>query len=249
MPKKICILALLIMLFALSPCLADALAWAEANSSNGHGGDFILPWELAENDNPGQYILPSTFFAEVDVVAGREDATDADQNDFILASQTDPPSPAIPVSTACIAISPIGNVGTLYLGIPRINGSCQVNQNKISYYLNDATCSTERRCEGNLNSDIECRYPSPRAVDCDNEDATGPCIDNSDLEAMVNVICAPDNAACNECINWETGSPTCTDFRADGYRLKMCMLPDGNTCSWKKCCKRKKKIKACGYPE
>ncbi len=158
----------------------------------------------------------------------------------------------IPQSDACVEISPVGHVGTLYLGIKRTNGSCDVDLEKVGFYLNDATCMTEEPCGDNPNRGISCRYPSPQDVDCndDDEEAIGPCIDFSDLEAMVNVICAPDNAACNECINWEMGSPNCTDFRTrSGVRVKNCSLRNGKSCHWKKCCKKKKKIAACGYPE
>jgi hypothetical protein len=230
--------------------MADALAWAEAHNSNRQGGDFMVPSELAGDGEPDPFIQPPQSLEEVTILLGRKETTETDQDDFLLASQQDAPSPVIPVSNACVAISPVGNLGTLYLGIPRVNGSCKVDLNEVGFYLNDPTCTKSDLCGENLNRGIECRYPSPRALDCENEDATGPCIDYSDVEAAVNVICAPDNAACNECINWQTGSPSCTDFRTDGYRIKMCILEDsGKTCSWKKCCKKKKKIEACGYPE
>jgi hypothetical protein len=234
--------ALLMMVVALIPCLAGAPAWASADTSNSQGGDFTLPSAFARDGSQIDDIRRRQFSEEDRLLLAVENATGAEQDDFILTMRQgqEGQSPVVPVSTACVAISPVGNVGMLYLGIPRINGSCQVNIAKLRFYLNDQTCTTENSCEENLESDIPCRYSSPQALSCDNEEVPGPCIDDSDVEAAINVICAPDNAACNECINWETGSPTCTDYRTPlGVRIKMCVLENGKTCPWKKCCKKR----------
>ena len=179
---------------------------------------------------------------------GWEDLTDCDKSDFIFAMRREPQRPVIPPSTACVAISPVGEEARLFLGIPRINGSCDVDLETVGFYLNDETCTTAIPCGATPGINAVCRYPSPQDFLCEDDDVTGPCIDFSDVEAAVNVICAPDNAACNECINWETGSPTCTDYRtASGVRIKCCVLEDGSTCSWKKCCKKRRKTEACGF--
>ncbi|MGD9251616.1 MAG: hypothetical protein PVG19_10355 [Desulfobacterales bacterium] len=256
MQKKVWMSAWLIVVFAVVPCLAGAPAWASANNSIGQGGDFTPPLELGQNRSPVHYIRPVQFPEGDSIVRGGEDATDDEQNDILvasrqetaIASQQETASPVIPPSDACLEISRVGRVGRLYLRIPRINGSCEVDRDKVGFYLNDPECKATVDCEDNLRSGIACRYPSPKDVDCDNEKATGPCIDVSDVEAAVNVICAPDNAACNECINWQTGSPYCIDYRtSSGWRLKYCILPNGQMCNWNTCCRDGVQSRECGY--
>ncbi len=186
-----------------------------------------------------RYIQSPQSLEEVSVWSSGKDATDADQNEFILASQQETQSAVLPSSTACVAISPVGEVGVLYLSIPR-NGPCDVDPDNVQFYLNDDTCTIRNSCGDNPRPGVPCFYPPHQAPDCENEEVSGPCIDRSDVQALVNVICAPDNATCNECINWETGSPTCTDYRTPlGVRIKMCVLENGRRCPWKKCCKKK----------
>lgn len=248
MPNKICTPVLLIIVLALVPCPAGAPAWASDNHGNSQIGDYKLPWEPAHDEDPRQYVQPPQFLEEGRNALGVKDATNADQDDFILASRHETQRPVVPASTACVEIGPVGDVGILFLRIDRRNGSCEVDLEKIGFYLNDPECMARYECSGSLSKDVVCRYPSPRKAICEKDDPSVPCVDFSDVKAAVNVICTPENAACNECINWETGSPTCTDYRTPtGVRIKMCVLENGKTCPWKKCCKKKLEIDACGY--
>jgi hypothetical protein len=240
MLNKIWMPALLIMMLALVPCLADTPAWASADHSNNQDGDFTLYFEFARDDNPNQYSRPPQFLEEGNVLLGRDDATDADQDDFILASKQDAQTRGLPASSACVELSPVGHVGTLYLQIARKNGPCEVDLENVKYFLNDPRCRATKPCGDNPTPGIPCLFPSPGKFDCNNEETSGPCIDSSSVEAKANVICTPENATCNECINWETGSPICTDYRtSNGVRIKNCIIEEtGKTCPWRRCCKR-----------
>ncbi len=221
-------------------------------------GDFETPCELKQKSNALSYLGVPQKLDEGYVVIGWEDLTDCDHADIIFAMRrVSSPGAVVPLSTACVEYGKIG-AGNLYIKIPRVDGGCDVDIASLEYYLNDKACVSTAIC-GDSGVDLAagCQYDASKLPTCYEQDSAWPddlttppdgydwCIDETEL---ANVLSTSPGSPCNESFSYKVGSPTCTDYRThSGVRIKACVLDNGKTCPWKKCCKKKKKVSACGF--
>jgi len=163
-----------------------------------------------------------------------------------------PQGGSVSTRDGCASIMEI-EAGTVYMSYQRV-GECDVDEEGIRFYLNSDDCSALTRCPDEPAAGSSCQYMEDEIDDCEAVEPCGEegqpacpsfCVDPADVRQ---VLCMEPDSPCQDCVDVDTGSPTCMKYTtASGTRIKSCFKPDGTTCSWKKCCKLKLSTANCGW--
>jgi hypothetical protein len=148
----------------------------------------------------------------------------------------------------CASIADIP-AGTIYMAYERLENGCDVDGDSLRLYINSPNCDDEDECDGTPSTyQNGCDYGAP-VIGCapsdEYPDGSPICFDTALIPGLE---CAQPGSNCPECMEVQTGSPTCINYKLpDGTRYRACFLDDGTTCLYARCCRDGEISARCGY--